>query len=80
MQTSLQTRITEEIEDPWRFPYVTAEEGHYQEEACGWECDATELDASDNERGKYKVKAIHNSAVYARELAGHLPGLYYLVF
>ena len=41
--------------------------------------DVTELDAGDNESGEYEVEAICNSAVYARELAGHLPGLYYLV-
>ena len=47
----------------------------------GWmdENDATELDAGDNS-GKYEVKAIRDSTVYARELkSGHLPGLYYLV-
>ena len=44
------------------------------------ENNATELDAGDNS-GKYKVEAIWDSAVYARELeSGHLPGLYYLVF
>ena len=41
---------------------------------------ATELDAGDNVSGKYKVEAIRDSAVYARESeSGHLPGLYYLV-
>ena len=39
---------------------------------------ATELDAGD-ESGEYEVEAIRNSAVYARESAGHLPGFYYLV-
>ena len=40
----------------------------------------TELDAGDDDSGKYKVKAIRDSAVYARESeSGHLPGLYYLV-
>ena len=28
---------------------------------------------------KYKVEAIQDSAVYAKEADGHLPGLYYLV-
>ena len=38
-----------------------------------------ELDAGDNSR-EYKVEAIWDSAVYARESeSGHLPGLYYLV-
>ena len=37
-----------------------------------------ELKAGDNSE-EYKVKAIQNSAVYARELEGHLSGLYYLV-
>ena len=41
--------------------------------------DATELDAGDDEGGEYEVEAIRDSAVYARESAGHLPGLYYLV-
>ena len=41
---------------------------------------AAELDAGDNDSGKYKVEAIHSNAVYARESAGHLPRLYYLVF
>ena len=41
---------------------------------------AAELDANDD-NGEYKVEAIWNSAVYARESeSGHLPGLYYLVF
>ena len=40
---------------------------------------ATELDAG-NEGGEYKVEAIRDSAVYARESeSGHLLGLYYLV-
>ena len=39
-----------------------------------------ESNAGDNESGKYKVEAIRDSAVYARESkSGHLPGLYYLV-
>ena len=38
-----------------------------------------ELDASDNSR-EYKVEAIWDNTVYAKELeSGHLPGLYYLV-
>ena len=28
---------------------------------------------------EYKVKAIRDSVVYAKEADGHLPGLYYLV-
>ena len=39
-----------------------------------------EFDAGDNESGEYKVEAIWDSAVYAREWkSGYLPGLYYLV-
>ena len=39
-----------------------------------------EFDAGDNESGKYKVEAIRNSVVYAKESeSGHLPGLYYLI-
>ena len=42
---------------------------------------ATELDASDDEGGEYKVEAIRDSLVYAKESeSGRLPGLYYLVF
>ena len=42
--------------------------------------DAAELDIGDDEGGKYKMKAIHNSAIYARESElGHLPEFYYLV-
>ena len=41
---------------------------------------ATELDAGNKNSGEYKVEAIRDSAVYARESeSGHLPGLYYLV-
>ena len=41
--------------------------------------DVTELDVGNKNR-KYKVKAIWDSAVYARESkSGHLPELYYLV-
>ena len=36
-----------------------------------------ELEADNNE--EYDVEAIRDSAVYAREAEGHLPGLYYLV-
>ena len=43
------------------------------------ENNATKLDAGDNEGVEYKVEAICDSAVYTRELAGHLPELYYLV-
>ena len=40
----------------------------------------TELDAG-NDSDEYKVEAICDSIVYARESeSGHLPGLYYLVF
>ena len=39
-----------------------------------------EFEAGNNESGEYKVEAIWDSAVYARESKlGHLPGLYYLV-
>ena len=44
------------------------------------ENNAAKLDTDDNKRSKYKVKAIFDSAVYARELkSGHLLELYYLV-
>ena len=38
-----------------------------------------ELEAGNDEGGKYKVEAIRDSAVYAKKSAGHLSGLYYLV-
>ena len=38
-----------------------------------------ELDAGDDKGGEYEVEAIRDSAVYARESAGYLPGLYYLI-
>ena len=39
-----------------------------------------EFDAGDNDSGEYKVEAIWDNAVYAKESEGHLPKLYYLVF
>ena len=39
----------------------------------------TKLDTNNNDSGEYKVKAISDSAVYARESVSDLPGLYYLV-
>ena len=45
------------------------------------ENDMAKLDANNNEGGKYKVKAIWDSAVYAKELElNYLLRLYYLVF
>ena len=39
------------------------------------------LDAANNNSRKYKIKAIYNSAVYAKKLkSGYLLRLYYLVF
>ena len=32
-----------------------------------------------NDDNKYEVEAIQDSAVYAKEVDGYLPGLYYLV-
>ena len=43
----------------------------------GREFSVPKIEPSDNK--KYKVKAIRDSAVYAKEADGHLPGLYYLV-
>ena len=41
---------------------------------------ATELDAGGNNSGKYKMEAIWDSVVYAKESeSSHLLGLYYLV-
>ena len=39
-----------------------------------------EFNTDDNNRGKYEVEAIWDSAVYIKEVElGHLPGFYYLV-
>ena len=39
-----------------------------------------EFDIDDDKSGEYKIEAIRDSAVYAKESeSGHLPGLYYLV-
>ena len=40
----------------------------------------TELNTGNENSREYKIEAICNSTVYARELAGHLPEFYYLVF
>ena len=53
----------------------TTRKGRVDENAT----ELAELDAGDDEGGEYEVEAIRDSAVYARESAGHLPGLYYLV-
>ena len=47
----------------------------------GWmdKNNTTELDTGNNESGEYEVEAICDSAVYARESAGYLSKLYYLV-
>ena len=42
--------------------------------------DTAESDTGDNESGEYKMEGIYDSVVYAKKSAGHLPGLYYLVF
>ena len=38
-----------------------------------------EFDVRDNNSGKYKVKAIRNIAIYAKEADGYLSKLYYLI-
>ena len=40
----------------------------------------TKLEIGNDKSGKYKVRAICDSAVYARKLEGYLLGLYYLIF
>ena len=39
----------------------------------------TKLEFKAGDSKKYKVEAISDNAVYAKEAEGHLPGLYYLV-
>ena len=39
----------------------------------------TELEFEAGDSAEYKVEAIWDSAAYARESEGHLPGFYYLV-
>ena len=53
----------------------TTRKGRVDENAT----ELTKLDAGGDDSGEYEVEAIRDSAVYARESAGHLPGLYYLV-
>ena len=53
----------------------TTRKGRVDENAT----ELAKLDAGDDEGGEYEVEAIRDSAVHARESAGHLPGLYYLV-
>ena len=38
-----------------------------------------EFDVGNNGSGEYKVEVIWNSAIYARELEGHLSELYHLI-
>ena len=41
---------------------------------------ATEVDVADNDNEEYKVRAIRDSTVYAKDSEfSHLPDLYYLV-
>ena len=42
-----------------------------------WEFSVPEFESGDDK--KYKMEAIRDSAVYAKEVDGHLPGLYYLI-
>ena len=44
----------------------------------GREFSVPEFEPGDDNK-EYKVEAIQDSAVYAKEADGHLPGLYYLV-
>ena len=53
----------------------TTKKGRVDENAT----ELAKLDAGDDEGGEYKVEAICDSAIYARESAGYLPELYYLV-
>ena len=55
----------------------TTREGRVDENATK----LAELNAGDDEdSGEYKVEAIWDSAIYAKESeSGHLPGLYHLV-
>ena len=43
----------------------------------GWEFSVPKFELGDDK--EYEVEAIRDSAVYAKEADGHLPGLYYLV-
>ena len=44
----------------------------------GREFSLLEFEPSDDDK-EYKVEVIRDSAVYAKQADGHLPGLYYLV-
>ena len=45
----------------------------------GWEFSVPEFELEPGDDKEYEVEAIRDSAVYAKEADGHLPGLYYLV-
>ena len=72
-QLGLQTQITKEIV----FHVSLLEQDTTRKRRMN-ENNTTKLDAG-KDSGEYEVEAIRDSAVYARESAGHLPGLYYLV-
>ena len=73
-QISLQTQITKEI-----VFHISLLEQNSTSKGRVDENNGTRLDVG-KDSGKYKIEAIWNNAVYARELMGYLPGLYYLVF
>ena len=56
----------------WLLEKNTTKKGRVSEEV-------PKLDVGNKGSEKYKVEAIWDNAVYARESKSHLPGLYYLV-
>ena len=70
-----------ELPEKWRIHdvfHVSLQEQDSTKKGRVHEENAEELDNDDD--GKYKVEAIRDNAVYAKESElGHLPGLYYLV-
>lgn len=49
------------------------------ETTAGLEFQGTDGNGNRDNNGEYEVEAIRDSAVYAKESGGHLPGIYYLV-
>ena len=57
----------------WRLELNSTKKGRLDE-------NATELNTGNDESGEYKVKAVCDSTVYAKESKDHLLRLYYLIF
>ena len=63
------------MKDSWRFLYITAKTRCHKKKRVN----NMQLEFKAGNNKEYKVDDIWNSAVYVKELAKHLLGLYYLV-